>query len=320
MTNALTLDAEPLEAFRHEALFYDGLDEFVDRTAAFVRQGTGTGEAVLVVVTADKIDVLREAVGPDEGVAFADMADVGRNPARIIPAWQHFVDEHTTNGRRVRGVGEPIFAARTPDELTECQRHEVLLNVAFAGAPAWWLVCPYDLRSLDESVLAEAHRSHPVLSRHGNAHDSHSYHHDTAVAAVFDGALPEPQAPFTEIIFDAAMLSAVRRFVRAHATAAGLDVGRTDDVVLAVHELATNSVRHGGGKGVLRMWETDQSVVCEVRDNGHVAHPLVGRVRPDFDDESGRGLWLVNHLCDLVQVRSSADETVVRVHMSVQPG
>lgn len=320
MTNALTVEREPLEAFRHEALFYEGLDDFVTRTTAFVREGTGTGEAVLVVVTADKIEVLREAVGPDDGVAFADMADVGRNPARIIPAWRRFVDEHTSTGRRVRGVGEPIFAARSSDELTECQRHEVLLNVAFADAPAWWLVCPYDMHSLDDSVLAEAHRSHPVLNRNGAAHDSHAYHHDVAVARVFEGPLPEPPAPATEVAIEADMISVVRRFVRAHAAAAGLDGARTDDLVLAVHELATNSLRHGGGRGVLRMWETPGSVVCEVEDTGRIAHPLIGRVRPALDDENGRGLWLVNHLCDLVQVRSTADETVVRVHMSLQLG
>jgi hypothetical protein len=40
---------------------------------------------------------------------------------------------------------------------------------------------------------------------------------------------------------------------------------------------------------------------------------LVGRVRPGTDACSGRGVWLVNQLCDLVQIRSAPGGSVVRV-------
>ena len=72
------------------------------------------------------------------------MAHVGHNPARIIPAWHEFVAQHAAPGVRLRGIGEPIFPERSADELVECQRHESLLNLAFADADAFWLVCPYD--------------------------------------------------------------------------------------------------------------------------------------------------------------------------------
>ena len=147
------------ESFRHEALLYAGQSGFVSGTLPFIRDGLASEEAMLVVVSQEKIDLLRHGLGSDaDAVHFADMAEVGMNPARIIPAWYDFVNEY--RGRRLRGIGEPIWASRSSAELIECQRHESLLNVAFAEAPAWWLLCPYDTESLDPGVIAEARRSH----------------------------------------------------------------------------------------------------------------------------------------------------------------
>ncbi|HSI97667.1 MAG TPA: MEDS domain-containing protein, partial [Gaiellaceae bacterium] len=100
--------------FRHEALLYAGKDDFVFRAGAYIREGVEAGEAVLVVVGVAKIAWLREHLGDQaEAVAFADMADVGRNPARIIPAWRDFV-EANASGAGARGIGEPIHPERSP--------------------------------------------------------------------------------------------------------------------------------------------------------------------------------------------------------------
>ncbi len=58
------------------------------------------------------------------------MAELGRNPARIIPEVQAFTDKHP--GQRVRFVGEPIWPGRSAAEICEATRHEALLNLAFA--------------------------------------------------------------------------------------------------------------------------------------------------------------------------------------------
>ena len=86
--------------------------------------------------------------------------------------------------------------------------------------------------------------------------------------------------------------------------------------MLAVNEAAANSIVHGGGHGVLRTWSENGSLVCEVRDRGRITDPLVGRRRPPLDATTGRGVWLAHQICDLVQLRSGADGTVVRVHMA----
>ncbi len=306
----------PETGFRHEALLYAGDQEFVDRTVPFLRDGVAAGEPALVVVSAAKVERLRSELGADaDRVLFADMDDVGANPARIIPTWRDFVDDRAAPGRGLRGIGEPIRADHSAAELVECQRHESLLNLAFDGTPGFWLMCPYDTSPLDAAVIDEARRSHPFVAQGGAHRESDGYRGLDAIAAPFGEPLPDPPAHATELAFGHEMLKAVREFVTRHASDAGLDGQRADDLMVAAHEVATNSLRYGGGGGVLRLWSEDEAVICEVRDAGQIDGPLVGRERPPGDRTGGYGLWLANQLCELVQIRSSSSGSVVRLHM-----
>jgi anti-sigma regulatory factor (Ser/Thr protein kinase) len=320
MTTAASMAAQATGAdrFRHDAVFYDGTEDFVGQLVPFIRGGVDAGEPVLVVVSAAKIDLLRDELdGAGDRVRFADMATVGTNPARIIPAWRAFVDEHRAAGRPFRGVGEPIWAARSRDELDECERHEALLNVAFDGSPAWWLACPYDSEALPDPVLEEAERTHPFVVHEGVRRPSASYLGVDGATQPYDRALPPAPADAATSRFDHSResLHELRATVARRARAAGLDEARTDDLVLAVSEVATNSIRHGGGSGVLRTWVEDRTVICEVGDAGRITDPLVGRGRPAPDLGSGYGLWLANNLCDLVQIRTYGEGSVVRLHV-----
>ena len=307
--------------FQHEALLYAGDDEFVAGTVPFVNEGLEADEPVLVVVGPAKIDLLRaELDGGTELVHFVDMNDIGTNPACIIPAWQHFVAEQCSPHRSVRGIGEPVSPERSPAELAECHRHEALLNLAFAGAPAWRLLCPYDTGALDPAVIDEARHNHPWIVEDGVAHESAAYRGLEDAAAPFDAPLPEPAVPPDALPFADGSLRDVRSFVVTHAARAGLSPRRTHDLVLAVNEIATNSVRHGGGRGTLRAWRDGDTLVCDVSDAGRIDDPLAGRERPETGREGGRGLWLANQLCDLVQVRTFATGTVVRLHVRVASG
>jgi anti-sigma regulatory factor (Ser/Thr protein kinase) len=302
--------------FVHEALFYSGADSFLGGTTPFIRQGVASGEAVLVVVSEAKIDLLRHALGRDAGgVEFADMADVGSNPNRIIAAWDDFVKRRGSPDRRIRGIGEPIYPERGQAELTECQRHERLLNVAFDEVKAFWLLCPYDTKALVPDVVDEARRSHPVLSDGASRFHSSEWIGLERAAAPSVSPLPEPSKATSEVHFDATTLASARLVAANRARAAGFGGDQTNELVLAVNEVASNSLQHGGGSGLLRAWTDDDCVVCEVRDRGRFQQPLAGRFRPAPDDEAGRGLWLANQLCDLVQIRSLREGTAVRLHM-----
>jgi anti-sigma regulatory factor (Ser/Thr protein kinase) len=303
-------------SFSHEALMYAGEDGFLEGTVPFIREAVEAGEPVLVMVGAEKIDLLRGRLdGEAERVHFADMGEVGRNPARIIPAWQDFVSANFSAGGSMRGIGEPIWAGRSHAELVECQRHESLLNLAFADAQAFRLLCPYDTAALDSAVIEEARRTHPLVVEDGACGPSHHYHGEEEAAAPFDRPLPDPPAGAVEVVYDETTVDSVRGLVWRRAARTGLGPQRADDLALSMHELATNSVRHGGGRGTLRMWDEGEALVCEAADDGHLNQPLAGRECPDGDRVGGYGLWLVNHLCDLVQVRTFPTGTVVRVHM-----
>ncbi|MEA2134280.1 MAG: hypothetical protein QOC68_2189 [Solirubrobacteraceae bacterium] len=298
-------------AFRHEVMLYDSRETFVDGAAPFIRDAVAAGEPIMVAIGAEKIDLLRERLGADaEPVIFEDMARLGANPARIIPAWQEFVDAHAGLGRPMRGIGEPIWAGRSPTELIECQCHEALLNLAFADTPDFHLICPYDTRRLDDEVIAEAERSHPFVA----GAPSGAYRGDHAVPQ-FAEPLSEPPESVVEHEITRDSLAALRAHTATEAERAGLSPRRSRDLILAVHEIATNSLRHGGGRGVLRMWPEAGSLICEVRDHGRIAQrPLAGRVRPALGEAGGWGLWLANQLIDLVQLRELPDGSVVRLH------
>jgi anti-sigma regulatory factor (Ser/Thr protein kinase) len=309
--------------FRHEAMFYDGPEQFVAGAAGFIRDSIDADEPILVAVIAPRRALLREEFGPDaKQVRFLDMEEVGRNPARIIPAWRDWVAEHAPSGRGFRGVGEPIWDGRTSAEIVECQQHEQLLNTAFDGGPGWSLLCPYDTASLPADVLDRARHTHPAVVRAGVRTKSDSYPSaELNHAAMLAEPLPAPPDSQYRTGFGLADLARIRGLVAAHANAAGVAARRIDDLVLVANELACNSIRHGGGTGTLRLWRDSGELICEVHDGGLVTDPLIGRRSPDPHADGGAGLWIANQVCDLVQIRSTPqDGTTVRVHIAASTG
>ena len=305
----------PGPSFRHEALLYSGDADFVDRVGGFVRSGVDAGEPVLVAVSAARIELLRRALGGSaRWVTFVDMDAVGVNPARLLPTWRTFAAPHLAAGRRIRGVGEPISPGRSAAELVECHRSEALLNLAFDGGGAWWLVCPYDAAALPAEVIAEARCTHPLVWGSQSGEPSAEYRGRFAAAEPFVAPLPDPPAVVEETRFTLGDLRTVRAVVAGAARRWGLPEARVADLILAVGEVAANSVRHGGGRGTMRIWYADDAAVCEIRDAGYIDKPLAGR-EPPQGSHGGYGLWLANQVCDLVQVRSSSAGTTVRLHV-----
>jgi anti-sigma regulatory factor (Ser/Thr protein kinase) len=91
--------------------------------------------------------------------------------------------------------------------------------------------------------------------------------------------------------------------------------------VLAVSEVAANTLRHTQSAGTLTMWRHAGEVVCEIQDEGTITDPLAGQRRPGPDATGGHGLWLVYQVCDLVELRSDETGTTIRMHMAIQrPG
>ncbi len=308
-------DSSRLPELSHLALMYRGMPEYLDVVTSFVDEGLVAGEPVMVAVPGSKADMIRTGV-KGRGTYFVDMTELGRNPGRIIPAVQEFLEQH--RDRPGRFVGEPIWPGRHPNEIAEATRHEALINVAFAEAPVK-ILCPYDCDALSDRVLEDSWRTHPEVIRGGRSEASGAY--DDPISVYTDDMWPLSPAPHgvegRDFQSDAS-LSKMRSWVQEFGWAAGMPMDRVDDLVLAVSEVAGNSVRHGGGAGVLRVWRNEGgAVVCEVRDAGHITDPLVGRRAPGANLDLN-GLWLVNQLCDLVEIRSSPAGTQVRLMMAPQ--
>jgi anti-sigma regulatory factor (Ser/Thr protein kinase) len=307
----VTTSPTATSGYRHDAVMYAGPADFLNATLGFINDSIARSEPILVVVDEEKIDALKYELGAAaRAVDFADMTEIGVNPGRIIGAWHEYLDEHADGGS-VRGIGEPIYAARSPEELAECQLHESLLNIAFPADLNFWLMCPYDSMSLPNDVLAEAFRTHPVVVDSSDRRSSSNYR-APEVAQLFAGEMVAPPDHAIAVPFGVNDLARLRSVVAAVAAQMYFHGPQIDEMVLAVNELATNAIEHGAGGPVARLWDDGDRFCFEVVDSGRFLEPLAGRIPPAPTRITGRGLWIVNQVCDLVQIRSNPSGTTVR--------
>jgi len=302
--------------FDHPALLYRDEHEYLATTVPFVCTAVDVGDPVLVAVPGKNLGLIRDALaGFGDRVLFADMAVRGRNPGRILPTvLLPFAERH--RGRHVSIIGEPIWPGRTATERAACAVHEALINTAFEGRHAA-VLCPYDAARLDPATVSDAWRTHPEMIDGGERVPSGEYDDPLLVADEVNAPLPAPPAGAAVLAYAGSKdLSAVRAFVRRHAGTL-LDGERAHELVLAVHELATNTIKHAGGPGLITVWTEPGLIVCQVDDGGHIADPLAGRNLPSPMGPSGRGLLLVNQLCDLVRMRSGPGGTTVRIQVAL---
>jgi anti-sigma regulatory factor (Ser/Thr protein kinase) len=111
--------------------------------------------------------------------------------------------------------------------------------------------------------------------------------------------------------FAFADLASVRHLVDTHAVSAGLDEGQRRDAVLAVDEIASNAVRHGGGSGRLDLWHSPGWLWFRVVDRGDGLPDGVGPSLPGPSQPNGRGLWIAKRLADQLTVDTGPDGTTV---------
>lgn len=314
--------APPLIArmrYRHEAVLWRGTDALLASTVPFITEAIAEGAPIMVAVTEQTWEPIRGALGSDaRRVRHVDMTRLGANPARIVPAWLDFAAEGS--GAPSFGIAEPVWSGRRPVEVAECHLHEAALNLAIPAHTPMWLLCTYDADALGEECLTEARRTHPIVADDGHPEVSNDYRGPGHRRALGARPLPEPPTRPARRRFRRGDLCEVRRFVIQHARAAGLSPDRCDDLALAVNELAANSLDHGGGRGTVRAWRDRDALVIEVSDSGTIHDPLAGQIHPGTDQQRGRGLWIVNHLCDVLQVRSDRRGTTARAVTWLPPG
>jgi anti-sigma regulatory factor (Ser/Thr protein kinase) len=290
---------------RHEGIAYSGPAAFVPTATSILDQSVREGDACMLLADTSKLRAVRDATRDSlANVTFFDLSVHGRNPARVLPALQSFVDHHQP--QQSRFIVEPVAAGMSAAARTEVEINELILRLPAYQQWGAAVCCLYDSATLDR----------PVTDALDGAHSADAPDAESALARRFAEALPPAPYGAKRAGADLTTLSELRRTIAQFCRTAGLGGERTDDFVYAVNEVVTNSICHGEGRARVLIWSDADQVWCEVHDRGRITDPLVGRIAPRAGQTTGRGLWLVNQMCDLVQVRSSGAGTFVR--MSVE--
>src|SRR5579885_758937 len=85
----------PEQSPMHQALFYKGEREYLDGVTAFINPALKAGEPVAATTLPDRGELLRQELeGDGSAVEILDATELGRNPARIIPAVERLLAKH----------------------------------------------------------------------------------------------------------------------------------------------------------------------------------------------------------------------------------
>jgi anti-sigma regulatory factor (Ser/Thr protein kinase) len=296
--------SEHAEGFVHQALIYGSDQQFMDVALPFVEEGLSAREPVLVAVENRHLENLRGALGgTPEGATFQPAEGWYGTSAGTREKFARWASERTAGGRRARLIGEPPWALGNAARVRDWARHESVLNVAFASLPLSF-ICPYDARALPDEILEHARGTHPEMVTGGGTSASDSYVDPLEFCERLDSTV-EAQSlePSLEVVFELGDLPAVRRLIGSLALDVGLTSSRTEEIVLAANEIATNAVIHGRPPATVRAWEGGDQIIVEVTDAGDgIRNVLAGQLPPPPDGLGGRGLWLTRLLCDAVEI------------------
>jgi anti-sigma regulatory factor (Ser/Thr protein kinase) len=299
----------------HQALVFDSPSAFLAGAVPFVTEGVQRDDSVLAVTSAENEELLREHLeGETRRVTFLPASGWFDSPGRTLNAHHRRIDALPGTTGILRVLGEPVWDGRDPLETSEWGRYESVMNVALAGARAW-LMCGYDSRTLPAEIVDDARRTHPTLAVGTGSETSATYADPASYYAEHDLPLTPPPPLGVEWLPDFLDMAPVRQFVADHARRLGVPADRLDDFTLAVNEIATNAVRHGAGHGEVRLWATERRVICEIADRGTAQGNFLGFLRADPRAGQGHGLWIARQICDLLEMRSGASGTTVRLHM-----
>lgn len=299
----------------HEALLYESESSFLSPAARFCLDGLAQGEKVLAVLKRHNMDLLRGALESDAAaVEWVPADEWYEAPGRTLAAYHRYVEQHTVTFPAVRLIGEPGWRAAGLAEEAEWTRYESMINLAFARSSAR-ILCAYDARTQPERVIADVPRTHPLLRTETGTVASDDFVDPADFTHAADHLpLPPPPPGCTPIPFDRD-LSVMRARVTQEANRLGVDGELRERLMLAVNEVVTNAVEHGGGHGEVRLWFDAGTLLCEVTDPGLMKARCPGYVPPARPTDRGHGLWVVRQLCELLEIRANDTGTCVRLHL-----
>jgi anti-sigma regulatory factor (Ser/Thr protein kinase) len=292
---------------------YGREDEFLQRVAAFARDGVAAGEATMVLAAPERLRALRRELGAGAPVDWIP------NPLSELRVGIAFDDvRRHLAGRvasgRVRIAADWDLGPRSASERRGFMRWEAAATALLADREAT-LLCCHD--GNDQALAADARATHPEVWREGEWVTDASYRPPGEHLR----ACPAPPPPPGEAIplADPWALAPLRDRIAAIGEREGIDSGVLADFEIAANEVAANALWHARGPRETRVAMVDGALVCEVHDGGPGLDPLAAHTPPTPGGGGGRGLWIAHQLADVVQVIPDGGGTRVRLEVAVPP-
>jgi anti-sigma regulatory factor (Ser/Thr protein kinase) len=307
----------------HDAFFFDSAESLAEIAGPFLLEGLDAGDAAVVATSEATGRIVQEAVGGDPRVHVLAGYDAyqRRTPSAITTFRQLAERRHPGDGGRVRVVGEVDFGP-TERNWVEWQRYEAVINDALAAWPLWGL-CVFDTQRLAEPVLDSALRTHSHLATTSGRRVNPAF----TDPADYLRSLPVPEEPLEATppllaVSDVRDFSALRHAVATSLAGVPAQRDEREDFLLAVDEMTSNAVRHGGPPVSLRLWLGEDRIVCTIADGGPGwDDPFAGYGPAHGADLSrgGMGLWLARQLCDHVDISGDPSrDGSVRVRLTTR--
>jgi anti-sigma regulatory factor (Ser/Thr protein kinase) len=302
--------------FVHDALYYDSDEALVAVALPFLQGGMAAGDSVAVSAGPRTWSVLATALGGDqERLVLLPGPDTFQRTATAVSALRGFFDAELAAGARgLRVLGE-VPESADPQEWAEWCRYEAIINRVLEPYPVWGL-CPYDTRSLPESVLAAGQLTHPIMTTRTDRAANPAYL-DPVEFLHHMATEPSPLAAGeADVVMEVGDLRRLRHAVRATVTNLVPRSRVVAEFLVAVNEVATNARLHGRPPVTARLWVSPQRLVCAITDRGSgFDDAMAGYAAPVSSDPArpGRGLWLARHLCDQITAGHTPEGFTVRL-------
>lgn len=285
------LDHQRSRSLDHDAFVYDTDDAYVSTLVPLMRRAIAAGDTVMSVVPAHNAALLRHALGADaDEVGFVAADQWYDHPVTTIARYDEVLRRQPA-GVSAFVVGEVQFGDHQSD-WTAWTRYEAALNEVLKHHDAR-VICPYDARSLPAPVLDHARCTHPHLVTATGAEASAEYLAPEELFALLPPTVEIPSdPPALDLAVDTNLRAARRAFVDV-ANACGIAPLVVADLTLALSEVLSNAIEHGGGAARLRVWTADGGLTCVVDDTGPgIDDPLLGYSGPPAGSASGYGTWI----------------------------
>lgn len=302
-------------SFAHEGFVFGSEAELAARVMPFVTEGLERGEPVLVVAGEQVRRLLVDALGADIArlALFAAAETWWRGGHETLRAYDRDLRALRSRVPCWRLAAEPVWLGR--EDGREWSRFEAVANRGYAAMP-YYSLCLHDARRLPAAALRSVARTHPLVWD-GRAPAAGRDYEDPARFVRSEQPRWSPRP-------DAAAVARVIRPDEARRHLGAVLAGRwheggerSDDVLLAVHEIVINALRVSAF-AELAVWTEQDRLVVEIADHGPgLPDETAGYLPPAREAAGGRGMWLAWSLADDASVASGAAGTRVRLYFAM---